>query len=272
MSHDGERILLDAVHQLADTLPQDVISAIRHAIVRCADRDWRGRRSAVVQAVSHPRTRDMAERLVVAWEAHAPGLSAEAMGVALQSATLQAARRRDATSLELVWTGPESREMALRQTSQALLDVIRAAREQLTVVSFAVTRIPAIEAALIGAAARLRSVRLVAESPIESAGQLSSSAAAHLHAASHGRIQLFSWPLERRPINQGGRPAVLHAKCGVADDHLLFVSSANLTDAALGLNMELGVLVRGGDAPGKVRRHFDVLIEDCHLVRVTGGG
>lgn len=267
MSDDGERVLLDAVHHLADTLPQEAVRVIRHAIVSCADRDWRGRRSAVVQAVSHPRVRDLAERLVVVWEAHAPGLSAEALGVALQSSVLQAASRRDAASLELVWTGPESREMVLRQTSQALLDVIRAAQDQLTIVSFAVTRVAGIEAALIEAAARLRSIRLVAESPLESDGQLSSSAATHLHAASQGRITLFSWPLERRPVNQGGRPAVLHAKCAVADDQLLFVSSANLTDAALGLNMELGVLVRGGETPGKVRRHFDALIADGHLVR-----
>lgn len=37
--------------------------------------------------------------------------------------------------------------------------------------------------------------------------------------------------------------AVAHAKCVVADEHWLFVSSANFTDAALSRNLEAGVLI-----------------------------
>jgi cardiolipin synthase A/B len=56
------------------------------------------------------------------------------------------------------------------------------------------------------------------------------------------------------------RSGSLHAKCAVADDDLLFITSANLTEFAMNLNMELGILVRGGELPGQVRLHFERLI------------
>ena len=49
---------------------------------------------------------------------------------------------------------------------------------------------------------------------------------------------------------------------------MLFVSSANLTEYALTLNMELGVLVRGGSLPPRVADHFTRLIERGVLERV----
>jgi hypothetical protein len=38
------------------------------------------------------------------------------------------------------------------------------------------------------------------------------------------------------------------------------IASANLAEFAMNLNMELGVLVRGGELPGQVRLHFERLI------------
>jgi phosphatidylserine/phosphatidylglycerophosphate/cardiolipin synthase-like enzyme len=52
----------------------------------------------------------------------------------------------------------------------------------------------------------------------------------------------------------------VHAKCAVADGNMAFVTSANLTKAALEKNMELGVLIKGGEIPEKLNRHLDSLI------------
>ena len=262
----GEGALLERVHRIAGELPEESIATICRALVAGAGYGWSRRRAEVVQSVSHPHARAAADRLVAIWEAEAPGVQPEALALALRTASIGAARQRADQSVELVWTGPETEEIPLRHTSQALLDVIRAARERLTIVSFAITRVRSVEDALIRAARMVPSVRLIAESPSQSAGQLSASAATQLSAAARGRIEVFVWPLTHRPLSQGGRPAVLHAKCAVADDDLLFVSSANLTDAALGLNMELGALIRGGPWPGKIRRHFDALIDGRSLV------
>jgi len=54
----------------------------------------------------------------------------------------------------------------------------------------------------------------------------------------------------------------------VADGNRLFLSSANLTDYAFTINMELGLLVTGGMLPSQVERIFDALVKDGHLVQV----
>jgi phosphatidylserine/phosphatidylglycerophosphate/cardiolipin synthase-like enzyme len=58
------------------------------------------------------------------------------------------------------------------------------------------------------------------------------------------------------------RPAgVLHAKAVVADDEAVFVTSANLTEAALERNIELGLLVRDAALAASVSAHFQGLID-----------
>ena len=52
----------------------------------------------------------------------------------------------------------------------------------------------------------------------------------------------------------------LHAKCVLVDSDRLFVSSANMTSFALALNIELGVLLNGGDAPRQMERNLTELI------------
>ena len=46
----------------------------------------------------------------------------------------------------------------------------------------------------------------------------------------------------------------------MADGEWLFLSSANLTQQAFTINMELGVLVQGGTMPSRVEKQFDQLI------------
>jgi phosphatidylserine/phosphatidylglycerophosphate/cardiolipin synthase-like enzyme len=47
----------------------------------------------------------------------------------------------------------------------------------------------------------------------------------------------------------GAACGVLHAKGVVADDEVVFVTSANLTEAALDRNIEVGLLVRDRLSP-----------------------
>ena len=49
-------------------------------------------------------------------------------------------------------------------------------------------------------------------------------------------------------------------KCAVADGEWLFLSSANLTQQALTINMELGVLVQGGTMPRRVEKQLHQLL------------
>jgi phosphatidylserine/phosphatidylglycerophosphate/cardiolipin synthase-like enzyme len=77
---------------------------------------------------------------------------------------------------------------------------------------------------------------------------------------------VYLWPLDKRPKDAAGRHGSLHAKCAAADGADLLVSSANLTEFALNINMELGVHVRGGDLPNRVVEHLRQLMQDQVLV------
>jgi cardiolipin synthase len=54
----------------------------------------------------------------------------------------------------------------------------------------------------------------------------------------------------------------------VADGKRLFLSSANLTEQAFSINMELGVLITDGCAAAQVEAHFARMIETGSLVEV----
>jgi len=54
---------------------------------------------------------------------------------------------------------------------------------------------------------------------------------------------------------------VLHAKAVVADDEAVFVTSANLTEAALDRNIELGVLIRDRAFALTIGSYFRKLID-----------
>ena len=77
------------------------------------------------------------------------------------------------------------------------------------------------------------------------------------------------WPGTSRPsvyydprsLDPEGPGGVLHAKAVVTDDEAVFVTSANLTEAALDRNIEVGLLVRDRALAASVSSHFRVLIE-----------
>jgi cardiolipin synthase len=54
----------------------------------------------------------------------------------------------------------------------------------------------------------------------------------------------------------------------VVDEVSVLISSANLTEYALNLNMELGLLVRGGDLPGRLFGHLRRLMNENVLVSI----
>jgi Phosphatidylserine/phosphatidylglycerophosphate/cardiolipin synthases and related enzymes len=77
------------------------------------------------------------------------------------------------------------------------------------------------------------------------------------------------WPGSSRPsvyydpraLESEGPGGVLHAKALVVDDEAVFVTSANLTEAALDRNIELGLLVRDRALAASVSSHFRALID-----------
>ena len=83
------------------------------------------------------------------------------------------------------------------------------------------------------------------------------------------RFWTTDWPGEARPrvyydprsLELDGPAGVLHAKAVVADGEAVFMTSANLTDAAFDRNIELGVLIRDRALAASVTSHFQGLID-----------
>ena len=83
------------------------------------------------------------------------------------------------------------------------------------------------------------------------------------------RFWKTDWPGSSRPnvfydpraLDPEGPGGVLHAKAVVADDEAVFVTLANLTEAALDRNIELGVLIRDRAFALTVGGYFRSLID-----------
>jgi phosphatidylserine/phosphatidylglycerophosphate/cardiolipin synthase-like enzyme len=77
------------------------------------------------------------------------------------------------------------------------------------------------------------------------------------------------WPGKARPrvffdprsLDLGGPGGVLHAKAVVADGEAVFVTSANLTEAAWDRNIEIGLLVRDRSLAETLVCHFQGLVD-----------
>jgi phosphatidylserine/phosphatidylglycerophosphate/cardiolipin synthase-like enzyme len=215
-----------------------------------------------LQGLSPAERRDVLQNLFRRWK----GMPADSFGIALLTAAIGADARRRQQSIELVWTGPDSKVIPVRQTEQVLLELISDASKSLLVVSYAVYRIHTIREALCEAVNRGVRVRIVLDlmDPAEIDGYNP------LIAVGEGLLscaEILYWPKDQRVPDAEGKRGTLHVKCLVADSARMFVSSANLTEQAFRLNMELGVLIGGTRHPRDVEEHFAELASSGILRR-----
>jgi phosphatidylserine/phosphatidylglycerophosphate/cardiolipin synthase-like enzyme len=268
MNHEHLQIGAAAV-RLADRLPHSVMIAVADAVVQHGGLERPTGRQAILQSLPTPDFRDATADFLDLWHSNAGGVGAEAVAVALVTATKSEYYHHQAETVEVVWTGPETAETRFRHTEQAILEVLTMAQQRLTVVSYAVYRIPRIRDALVAAANRGVGIRLIVETPNRIEGQTEYDCLLALGDNVALAASVYYWPQEHRAKDENnGKLGILHVKCAVADGQRLFLSSANLTDYAFTINMELGLLVTGGKLPGQVERHFERLIEAGQLVRV----
>jgi phosphatidylserine/phosphatidylglycerophosphate/cardiolipin synthase-like enzyme len=257
-----------AAARLADRLPYSVMISVAVAVAQHGEVERTAARQSILQSLPTPDFRDATAEFLDQWLSGAASVGAEAVAVALMTAAKSELKHRQEETVEIVWTGPETAETRFRQTEQAILEVVNRASRRLTVVSYAVFRIPRIREALVAAANRGVGIRLIVETPnrIKGQGEYDCLSALGSHVSSASSV--YFWPQENRPRDDNGKIAILHVKSAVADGHQLFLSSANFTDYAFTINMELGLLVTGGKLPEQVERHFDKLVEAGVFVRV----
>jgi putative cardiolipin synthase len=201
-----------------------------------------------------------AARLIAAWQAAEPPVSGAAVALALESAAYVAARA-EAQRGDVVISGPASDSAAVRLTSSVISELIHDCRESLLVVSFAAFGVAEVVYELGQAARRGVRIDLALESTADQGGTLHGPVGA---AAAFAEIRqdatFWVWPASRRPT-VGASRAALHAKLVAADERIALIGSANLTDKALAVNLELGVIIRDPSVVGRIVRHFRALMD-----------
>ncbi len=262
MSHPQQLTrIAPEIYRLVADLPVELAEQLSAAFAEAGAGDGQRLRARVLGVVQPAAVRQRVSAFIETWQRDAPDVSPQSVALALLTAAQAEAAHRQRQRLELVWTGPDSHVIPLRRTDQALLQLIDGAQERLHIVSFAVYKVETIGQAIVDAVRRGVAVSIYLETPDASQGRIAFDTIGALGEQVVRRVQLYVWPLEARLRTADGRHGSLHAKVAVADEQTLLISSANLTEYAMTLNMELGLLIHGGPLPGQVAAHLARLVE-----------
>ncbi|MEH1014214.1 DISARM system phospholipase D-like protein DrmC [Micromonospora sp. CPCC 206060] len=250
-----------AVAATVAELPAGHVAAWANRLMRVATPDG-SVEAALINARPGHLVAAPARRLVRAWSAEAPELTGPAVALALRSAAVlhqQSAGHRT----ELVVSGPTSPSVPVRLTSSVVVELVRAARHSLLVVSFAAYGVAEVVRELVAASSRGVRIDLVLEDSVDAGGSLRGPlGASAAFAELRDRATFWHWPARRRPGTSTGTSRVsLHAKIIAADTRAALVSSANLTDRALSNNLEVGVVLHDPEVVRRIVAHFAALMD-----------
>lgn len=202
------------------------------------------------------------------------GISAAGIGVLLEA--LGAAEAR-APRLDFVWSGPEVPGLHARDTRRVYEELLGTASCSIWATTYAFFDGPKAFEVLSKRMDAVEDLKVVLLLNIERKWG-DTSAADELVRRFADRFWGTEWPGNRRPSlfydpRSLGLPrsgGVLHAKAVVKDDEVVFITSANLTEAALDRNIETGLLVRDRALAATVAAHFRGLIDKGTLVPLPG--
>lgn len=201
--------------------------------------------------------KSMIDRLDSAWR-KAEHMRPRELAAAIRGASAAAAISERWGSTELVWTGPSTGMVPVRHTEQVLCELIESARNRLFIVSFVAYEVATIIKTLQDAIGRRVQIDVLLESSIERGGKVAVDSVSIMKEAIPS-ANIYVW-LNKLSKDISFLPGAVHAKCAVSDGKLAFITSANLSVAAMERNMELGILVRGGHLPEELHRHLDALV------------
>ena len=222
-------------------------------------------KTKLLATIHSSATRSILAKILDRWQSEQPALTPEGFVTAI-TASLELSKNVTRPGIELIWTGPQT-EVALRRTDQALLELISGASKKLLVVSFAVYKAKPVLDAIESALRRNVKVTICLEGAEESKGKISLSGIKAFSNSVFRLASFYVWPVEKRPHAPDGKYGSMHAKIAVADGWRVFISSANLTDYAMDLNMEMGVLIEDRKIAHQIEEMFSELKMKSILVK-----
>jgi hypothetical protein len=169
---------------------------------------------------------------------------------------------------DLVWSGPEVPGLHARDTRRVFDELLGSAQRSVWASTYAYFDGPRAFHVLAHRMEEQAAVNVILLLNIQRK-RGDTTAADHLVRRFADRFWSIDWPGSSRPtvfydpraLELEGPAGVLHAKAIVVDDEVVFITSANLTEAALDRNIELGLLVRDRALAVSVSTHFRTLID-----------
>lgn len=233
--------LVTLISDFVQTTPPEIIEAVVSALENYGAAAADLNRSALLASIHNPLAKSKLSKILDCWIQETSNRAFFELALAVRSSfkTLEMARK---SLVELVWTGPKPFP-PLRRTDQALLELINTAEKRLVLVSFAVYKVQAVLDAVENAIMRNVNVIICLEGADSSLGKISFSGIKAFSSSIFHLATFYCWPIENRPLTEDGKHGSLHAKLAVADREKVFISSANLTEYAMDLNIEMGLLV-----------------------------
>jgi phosphatidylserine/phosphatidylglycerophosphate/cardiolipin synthase-like enzyme len=171
-------------------------------------------------------------------------------------------------SPDLVWSGPEVPGLHARDTRRVYEELMGSAERSVWVSTYAFFDGPRAFDVLAKRMDAVQSLKVTLLLNIQRK-KGDTAASDQLVRRFADRFWDFDWPGTTRPdvfydpraLDLKRPGGVLHAKAVVTDDEVVFVTSANLTEAALDRNIELGLLVRDRALAATITSHFAGLID-----------
>jgi len=201
-------------------------------------------------------------------------------GLAMLLTTLVRDRERRAVShprVDLVWSGPDLAGDFTRDTRVVVHELFRKARKQVIVSTYALYQGQDLFAPLHKAMTAHPDMKVTLFLDIARGDK--DLPEAQLLAQFGEKFQKEHWPWQPLPevyydprsLEKPGSPkrACLHAKIVVVDGKEVFLTSANLTEAAQQRNIEAGILLRATAIATQITGHFEALIKQEHMQRLT---
>jgi phosphatidylserine/phosphatidylglycerophosphate/cardiolipin synthase-like enzyme len=259
----------EIVIRFVEDLPEEYISRVADLLGKESQFDSSRILHRIQSAIPQEAVRDNIRAFGENWERTKDAPSPREMALLVTSVAAALKYQQNKQSMELIWTGPKSRYIPLRRTDQALIELINSAKQRITIVSFAVYKAKNILSALEKAAKRGVEINIIVESPESSEGKIAFDSILALGLSLRSTARIFIWPYAKRMTTPDGKYGSLHAKVAISDSEKLYISSANLTEYAMNLNMEMGILIEGGDLPATTQNHFNELISDGTLTEIA---
>ena len=174
----------------------------------------------------------------------------------------------DVIPASLVWTGPAVMGLHSRSTKQVFEELVRSAKQSILISTYAYFDGPEAFKTLAARMDECFSLRVTLLLNIERE-RFNTTSTENLLRKFADRFWSRDWPGKARPrvyydprsLEAGGPQGVLHAKAVICDNERLFVTSANLTQAAMNRNIEAGILLRDRTIAQTASIHFNGLIE-----------